>query len=131
MILTATGTFVKATSSNWYKTGTDGIPSSWTIYTDDEYKEVKHYELSTVATSGSYNDLTNKPTIPTVPTNVSAFTNDANYTTTTDINTSIAALEESIDAKFESTASILDVHNRKITALETALGDIEAILQSI
>ena len=37
--------------------------------------------LSTVATSGSYNDLSNKPTIPTVPTNVSAFTNDAGYTT--------------------------------------------------
>lgn len=31
--------------------------------------------------SGNYNDLTNKPTIPTVPTNVSAFTNDANYLT--------------------------------------------------
>ena len=61
--------------------------------------------LATVATSGSYNDLTNKPTIPaaqvnadwdassgvaqilnkptipTVPTNVSAFTNDAGYLT--------------------------------------------------
>jgi hypothetical protein len=31
--------------------------------------------------SGSYNDLTNKPTIPVVPTNVSAFTNDAGYLT--------------------------------------------------
>ena len=31
--------------------------------------------------SGSYNDLTNKPTIPTVPTQVSAFTNDAGYLT--------------------------------------------------
>lgn len=31
--------------------------------------------------SGSYEDLTNKPTIPTVPTNVSAFTNDAGYLT--------------------------------------------------
>lgn len=31
--------------------------------------------------SGSYNDLTNKPTIPTVPTNVSAFNNDAGYLT--------------------------------------------------
>ena len=29
--------------------------------------------------SGSYNDLTNKPTIPTVPSNVSAFNNDAGY----------------------------------------------------
>lgn len=31
--------------------------------------------------SGSYNDLSNKPTIPTVPTKVSAFTNDAGYLT--------------------------------------------------
>ena len=31
--------------------------------------------------SGSYNDLTNKPTIPTVPTNISAFTNDSGYLT--------------------------------------------------
>lgn len=37
--------------------------------------------LSTVATSGSYNDLTNKPTIPVVPTKVSAFINDAGYLT--------------------------------------------------
>lgn len=38
-------------------------------------------DLATVATSGDYADLTGKPTIPTVPTNVSAFTNDANYIT--------------------------------------------------
>lgn len=38
--------------------------------------------LAAVATTGSYNDLTNKPTIPTVPTKVSAFTNDAGYLTT-------------------------------------------------
>lgn len=31
--------------------------------------------------SGNYNDLTNKPTIPTVPTNISSFTNDAGYIT--------------------------------------------------
>lgn len=31
--------------------------------------------------SGSYNDLSDKPTIPTVPTNVSAFTNDSGYLT--------------------------------------------------
>jgi len=37
--------------------------------------------LATVATSGSYADLTNKPTIPTVPTNISAFTNDSKYLT--------------------------------------------------
>lgn len=38
-------------------------------------------DLATVATSGSYNDLSDKPQIPTVPTNVSAFTNDAGYIT--------------------------------------------------
>ena len=37
--------------------------------------------LHAVATSGDYDDLINKPTIPTVPTNVSAFTNDAGYLT--------------------------------------------------
>lgn len=31
--------------------------------------------------SGDYNDLSNKPTIPTVPTKVSAFTNDVGYLT--------------------------------------------------
>lgn len=37
--------------------------------------------LSPVATSGSYDDLDDKPAIPTVPTNVSAFINDAGYLT--------------------------------------------------
>lgn len=37
--------------------------------------------LATVATSGDYDDLLNKPTIPTVPTNISAFTNDSGYIT--------------------------------------------------
>ena len=31
--------------------------------------------------SGDYDDLENKPTIPTVPTDVSAFANDAGYLT--------------------------------------------------
>ncbi|CAB4121554.1 hypothetical protein UFOVP14_30 [uncultured Caudovirales phage] len=37
--------------------------------------------LATVATSGAYSDLTSKPTIPTVPTLISAFTNDSAYIT--------------------------------------------------
>lgn len=37
--------------------------------------------LASVATSGSYSDLSNKPTIPVVPTKVSAFINDAGYLT--------------------------------------------------
>ena len=37
--------------------------------------------LHKVAKTGIYSDLIGTPTIPTVPTNVSAFTNDAGYTT--------------------------------------------------
>ncbi len=40
---------------------------------------VQPSSLSTVATSGSYNDLSNKPTIPTT---ISSFTNDSGYITT-------------------------------------------------
>ena len=36
--------------------------------------------------SGSYNDLTDKPTIPTVPTSNTAFTNDAGYITSSALN---------------------------------------------
>ena len=39
--------------------------------------------FATVATSGDYDDLSNKPTIPVVPSDVSAFNNDAGYITST------------------------------------------------
>lgn len=38
--------------------------------------------FATVATTGAYNDLSGRPTIPSVPTNISAFTNDVPYLTT-------------------------------------------------
>ena len=47
--------------------------------------------------SGNYNDLTNKPTIPTVPTNVSAFTNDANYTTKTYVDGLVGDINTALD----------------------------------
>jgi len=40
--------------------------------------------FATVAFSGLYQDLSGKPTIPTVPTNISAFTNDRGYLTSVD-----------------------------------------------
>lgn len=40
--------------------------------------------------SGNYNDLTNKPTIPVVPSNVSAFNNDAGYVNSSAVNTAIS-----------------------------------------
>jgi hypothetical protein len=39
--------------------------------------------------SGDYNDLTNTPEIPTVPTNVSAFTNDAGYLTAATVQSAV------------------------------------------
>ena len=51
--------------------------------------------------SGSYNDLTDKPTIPTVPTNISDFTNDAGYITSGDVTNQI---EEATSGKADTTA---------------------------
>lgn len=47
--------------------------------------KVNSADLAEVARSGSYNDLSDKPTIPTVPTNVSAFNNDAGYITASNV----------------------------------------------
>ena len=50
-------------------------------YTAGTGIDITNNEISVDATDLSYNDLQNKPTIPTVPTNISAFTNDAGYLT--------------------------------------------------
>lgn len=63
--------------------------------------------------SGSYNDLTDKPTIPTVPTSNTAFTNDAGYITsdaisgkvdTSTYNTYTAATATEIGNKLATSA---------------------------
>lgn len=66
------------------------IPSALSDLSDDAtHRVVTDTEKATWNSksdfSGSYNDLTNKPTIPTVPTNVGAFTNDAGYITSSSI----------------------------------------------
>lgn len=77
-------------------------------------------DLASVATSGSYNDLSNKPTIPTVPTNVSAFNNDvgyltqhqslANYYTKTEVNSAIVNFTPIIeDTRTSSVVAITGV----------------------
>lgn len=52
-----------------------------TALQSDDTVEGETVELADVAASGDYNDLINKPAIPTVPQNVSAFTNDSGYLT--------------------------------------------------
>lgn len=46
-----------------------------------QYARQDHEWTEVSGGGGNYNDLTNKPTIPTVPSNVSAFTNDSGYLT--------------------------------------------------
>lgn len=78
--------------------------------------------------SGDYNDLVNKPTIPTVPTSNTAFTNDAGYITidaisgkvdTTTYNTYTAATDTAIDGK---QATLVSGTNIKTINNESILG---------
>ena len=65
----------------YFSTGLiNNISASYTLSDNDSW-DGGTTTLKAVATSGSYNDLSNKPTIPTVPTNISAFTNDSGYIT--------------------------------------------------
>jgi len=64
--------------------------ANWTETNPASYAYIKNKPtLATVATTGAYNDLTGKPAIPTVPTNVSELVNDANYQTNTQVTSSI------------------------------------------
>ncbi len=63
-------------------TETDPVFSAWNKdYNDLTNKPNFQDSINTYGFDGDYNSLTNQPTIPTVPTNVSAFTNDAGYIT--------------------------------------------------
>ena len=67
-------------------TETDPTVSAWAKEATKptyNYSEIKNTPtLSTVATSGNYNDLQNRPQIPQIPADVSAFNNDKGYLTT-------------------------------------------------
>ena len=91
--------------------------------------------LATVATSGSYNDLLDKPEIPTVPTNVSAFTNDAGYITMD----SIPQAEPQVNADWNATSGVAEILNKPdisgmqhtIDSLQDALGNLQDALYFI
>lgn len=115
-----------------------------TVYTHpDTHPASMITGLSTVATSGSYNDLSNKPTIPT---KVSAFANDAGYLTqhqsldgyakTSDANTwtaeqslnNVNITYERYTASFVSGTSATPTAS---TAVYTATGNFNLDLNSI
>lgn len=81
--------YTKAESDELFATKAE-IPTKVSELENDanyltEHQSLEDYakkeDLATVATTGSYNDLEDKPEIPEVPENVSAFTNDAGYLT--------------------------------------------------
>ena len=71
--------------------------------------------------SGAYADLTGKPTIPTVPTLVSAFTNDANYVNTTQLATKQDTLVSGTSIKTINGQSVLGSGNITISGGGSAL----------
>lgn len=47
------GTFITADTPPAYESGTSGIPSGWNVYTESQYKEVRHYELANKVSSST------------------------------------------------------------------------------
>ena len=118
---------------------------------DDLTYYTKTSNLSNVATSGNYNDLSNKPTIPTnsdftlnglseksytnltdkptipiVPTNVSAFNNDAGYLTQhQDISGKLDT------SKVKSTYSTTSGDVYDVSYINTMIGNIETLLSEV
>lgn len=84
--------------------------------------------IKTVATTGDYDDLTNKPTIPTVPTNVSDFNNDAGYLTShqdisgkADASTTVTNVEyDSANSKITKTINGTTTDVVTVSTLKTA-----------
>ena len=67
------------------KSGGGGVQSDWAETNTESVSYIKNKpELSSVATSGSYNDLLDKPTIPTL---TSELTNDSNFLTESNLKT--------------------------------------------
>lgn len=109
------------------KTIADNETTTAAALTDLENNKANTEDLADVAFSGSYNDLEDTPTIPTVPTNVSAFTNDAGYLTSytetePDFNSSPAADITSTDISNWNSAST----NNHTHTNKTVLDGIDA-----
>lgn len=69
-------------------------------------------DLKTVAFSGSYNDLTDKPTIPS---KLSQMTNDASYAKTTDIPTAVSSFTN--DKKYQTDTEVQSAINTAVSGL--------------
>ena len=111
------------------QTETDPTVPSWAKQsTKPTYtaQEVGALPADTPLFDGDYNSLTNKPTIPVVPTNVSEFTNDAGYLTQ---HQDISGKQDKITSSNKLSADLLQdgTTNKVYTSTEkTKLNDIES-----
>ena len=93
--------------------------------------------FATVATSGDYDDLSNKPTIPTVPTNVSAFTNDAGYLTSAPVTSvngqtgAVTGLQTTSNLVTSVSSSSTNSQYPSAKLFYDTVGNIETLLASI
>lgn len=117
------------TTTATVKDGADGA-SDWNGITGKP-------TFATVATSGSYNDLTNKPTIPVVPTNVSAFTNDAGYLTSAPVTSvngqtgEVTGLQTTGNKVTSLSSASTDTQYPSAKCVYDLVGNIETLLASI
>ena len=96
-----------------------GAPSLATVATSGSYADLTN---KPALFSGSYNDLTNKPSIPTVPTTVSSFTNDAGYlTSVTNITGNAATVTNGVytSGNYSDPAWITSLAYSKLTGAPT------------
>lgn len=88
-------------------------------------KKANTTDLATVATSGNYNDLLNKPTIPTIPTLATvatsgSYTDLANKPTTTTVDLTLASASWS--------SGTYTISNANITATNTVFMGVQGTI---
>ena len=82
--------------------------------------------------SGSYNDLTDQPEIPTVPTHVSAFTNDAGYITMDSVPVDVSFFNNDVPYITESGFQLtLNEINTTFDTLNNTIGEMNATIDSL
>ncbi len=104
------------------------------ISNDTIYLTNGGYVVLPAGFSGNYNDLTNQPTIPTVPTNVSAFTNDAGYITMDSVPeipsvpTNVSAFEN--DAHYITDIQLQQILNT-ITDMQNSIDSLNQVIENL
>ena len=98
------------------------LPADWNA-TSGVQQILHKPTLATVATSGNYNDLTNKPTIPTVPSNLSAFQNDAGFISSQNIQQYLPEVPAQVNADWNATSGVAQILHKPTLATVATTGN--------